>query len=71
MSKEKIEIFEINENKEIYKFHSNQYIKIKTLGEGGCGKVFLVKQENSFNEKDSKYFALKINKRFKVIGNDD
>ena len=71
MSKEKIEIFEINENKEIYKIRSNQYIKIKTLGEGGCGKVFLVKQENSFNEKDSKYFALKINKKFKVIGDNN
>jgi len=48
MSKEKIEIFEINENKEIYKFHSNQYIKIKTLGEGGCGKVFFSKAREFF-----------------------
>ena len=67
MSKDKIKFFEINNNKKLYKFRTNQYLKIKTLGQGTFGKVVLVKLENQTNERDSKYFALKISKRFKKI----
>lgn len=35
-------------------FTSETYIKIKLLGEGKFGKVYLVKDENN------KYFAMKI-----------
>ena len=67
MSNYEVKFFNVNEKKKIYEFPQNRYIKIKTLGEGSFGKVILVKKENPDNEGDSKYFALKISKRFKKI----
>ena len=67
MSKDKIQYFNADDNISIYKFKSGSYKKIKTLGEGSFGKVLLVQQINEENQKDSKYFALKISKRFKKV----
>jgi serine/threonine protein kinase len=67
MSKQKIQYYEVNDNKPLYKFKRNSYKKIKTLGEGSFGKVILVKKDNQTNESDSNIFALKISKRFKRV----
>lgn len=67
MSKDKIQYFDADDNISVYKFKSGSYKKIKTLGEGSFGKVLLVQQINEENQKDSKYFALKISKRFKKV----
>ena len=65
MSKQKIKYFQVNDKKTKYKCKKGSYEKIRTLGEGSFGKVILVKKENSINQNDSNYFALKISKRFK------
>ncbi len=67
MSKQKIKFYEVNENKTIYKLKKNSYIKIKTLGEGSFGKVILVKEENQRDKSNSKYFAIKISKKFELV----
>ena len=67
MSKDSIKFFEVDDNITVYKFKSKSYKKIKTLGEGTFGKVLLVQEINPEKEKDSKYFALKISKRFKKV----
>ena len=67
MSKQKIQYYEVNDNKPLYKFKTNSYKKIRTLGEGSFGKVILVEKENQTNESDSNIFALKISKRFKRV----
>ena len=67
MSKQKIQYYEVNDNKPLYKFKKNSYKKIRTLGEGSFGKVILVEKENKTNESDSNIFALKISKRFKRV----
>ena len=67
MSKENIKFFDVDNNITVYKFRSGEYKKIKTLGEGSFGKVLLVEPLNSKDQKDSKYFALKISKRFKKV----
>ena len=67
MSKQKIQYYEVNDNKPLYKFKRNSYKKIKTLGEGSFGKVILVKKESQTNESGSNIFALKISKRFKRV----
>ena len=71
MSKQEIKYFEISDDS-IYKFTKSSYKKIKTLGEGSFGKVILVEkiepsEQNSFEKKNSKYYALKISRRFKRI----
>ena len=65
MSKQQIKYFQVNDKKSKYKLKKGSYEKIRTLGEGSFGKVILVKKENSINQNDSNYFALKISKRFK------
>ena len=67
MYKQKIQYYEVNDNKPLYKFKTNSYKKIRTLGEGSFGKVILVEKENQTNESDSNIFALKISKRFKRV----
>ena len=67
MSKHKIQYFEVNDNKTLYKFKKNSYVKIKTLGEGSFGKVIKVRKDTKINTNGSNNFALKISKRFKKV----
>ena len=67
MSKEKILSFEVNDNKTFYNFRKSKYRKNKTLGEGSFGKVILVEKVDPIAPDGSKYFAIKISKRFKKV----
>ena len=66
MCKGKIKSYQINDKILDYKFGKNIYRKKKILGEGSFGKVVLVERINPSEPNDSKYFAIKISKRFRT-----
>jgi len=68
MSKEKLKYYKVNDNISVYNFKVNGPLsKVKTLAEGSFGKVILAKKMNESNPWNSKYFAIKINKRFRLL----
>lgn len=68
MSEANLEYFKVNDNISVYNFKANgPFLKVKTLAEGSFGKVILVQKSDKIEPGDSKYFAVKINKRFKII----
>jgi serine/threonine protein kinase len=68
MSKENLKYYQVNDNIPAYNFKVNGlFSKVKTLAEGSFGKVILVQKINETKPRDSKYFAIKINKRFRLL----
>ena len=65
--KRKVQFFEVDNFRKIYTFQKNRnFLKTGTLGEGSFSKVIKVENLDSPFEGDSKYFAIKISKRFKI-----
>ena len=69
MFKGKIKTYQTNDKILDYIFGKNIYRKKRTLGEGSFGKVVLVERINPSEPNGSKYFAIKISKRFRTISN--
>lgn len=68
MSKENFKYYQANDNISVYNFKVNGPLsKVKNLAAGSFGKVILVQKKNKSNPGDSKYFAIKINRRFRMF----
>jgi serine/threonine protein kinase len=68
MSKENLKFYQVKDNISVYNFKANgSFSKVKDIAEGSFGKVILVQKNNKSNYRDSKYFAIKINKRFRLL----
>jgi len=67
MSKKKIRNFGVNDKRTKYKFRkAGAFIKKAVVGEGAFGKVILVEKDNQIDKNNSKRFAIKMSKRFKI-----
>ena len=68
MNKTEVEILDSDDSKSVYNFGKyGKLKKIDILGEGSFGKVILAKKMDLINQQDSKIFAIKISKGFKLI----
>ena len=65
--KRRIQYFEADDYRKIFTFQKRgNFLKTETLGEGSCSKVIKVENLDGSFDGDSKYFAIKISKRFKI-----
>ena len=65
--KTKVQFFDVDNYRKTYEFPKNGvFMKIENLGEGSFSKVIKVEKKDITSGGDSKYFAIKISKRFKI-----
>ena len=65
--KTKVQYLDVDNYRKIYEFPKNGiFTKIENLGEGSFSKVIKVEKKDIPSGGDSKYFAIKISKRFKI-----
>ena len=65
--KRRIQYFEADDYRKIFTFQKRgNFLKTETLGEGSFSKVIKVENLDGSFDGDSKYFAIKISKRFKI-----
>ena len=71
MKKERIKFYEADHSRDIYTMKNKSYIKVNLMGKGSFGKVIKVKEQDTQDKKDSKYFAIKISNRFRLVSMKD